>query len=167
MPEVHRGPQGTSAVERRTRVLQRSLGPYRFIASTNGYWVDRLKLGLTIHAGAYAQSETKGFEWNEVEAEYHPEHAAFHDPKLRLAVVTALVEAMEPRWACAAQYAGENERGGLAYTPWVIWTMPGDEAPGWCGQSAGPPAETHPLFGGELHIWPGLAPDAPTAVAAV
>jgi len=126
---------------------------YRIMAVADLMWSDRARLGLTLHAGAWYER----YDWNNADLEYHEEHAVWRDPTLRLAVVTALVETLAPRWAGAQRRAEDAPPGRYVFRPWLVWTEPGAEAPRAWLESAGEPAEIRSALGGTLRLWPDTA----------
>jgi hypothetical protein len=129
---------------------------YNLILSANRTGLDPLTVGISLHAGAY----NTGHAWNGGRVDYHASHPIWRDPVLGLRVLGALIESLEPDWACAATVVDVGTDPHVSYPEdrhgrsWFAWTAPGRETPEFWLRANGPPAEQREALGGVLRFWP-------------
>ena len=124
---------------------------YALVATVTRIGLDPLDVSISLHVGSTKYR-------NEARVDYNDQSWIWRDGGACLLVIQALVEAMEPEWACAVGVLDEEAEGDPAdefapYSrPWLAWTAPGAELPHWIRPTF-PPAEVRAAFGGELRIW--------------
>ena len=153
-------------IERRGR-----FDPPRFPApvSSQGYSLlyrnDRLDsshVSVNVKAGVteYGANRNEAWVWPAVG------HPIWREPERGIEVVEAMVEVLDAEWAIAFAYPERRSMEGPSpIRPWLAWTakplQPRPNPPYlrpypsyFPLDFAGPPAETRPLRGGELRVWP-------------
>jgi hypothetical protein len=116
---------------------------------------------LLVRAGRYGLEDSA----NRVRFQPESKHELWRDISRGVQVLDMLIESWEPQWACAYALAHDGRDTGQAGNrarPWLAWTAkPSPDTrdaepypPPFPLDHAGLPAQTRPLRGGELCVWP-------------
>jgi hypothetical protein len=115
--------------------------------------MDPLYLEGSVHAG----NQSPPLSWNppnKADLEYHLDHRIWSDERLALQVLSALIDTLQPDWACATAGVSATETDERPHKrPWLAWRAAGREIPEFYVGRGGPPREVRAHRRGELSIW--------------
>ncbi|WP_430420671.1 hypothetical protein [Phenylobacterium sp.] len=105
--------------------------------------------GANVYAGRWGDCPSENF----IDLGIDDDHPVWCDSGLASTVLGILIGTWEAQWACAVGLprSGSGNTIGRPFLTWRSATI--GEIPRMFADT-GPPAETRPLLGGELQVWP-------------
>jgi hypothetical protein len=128
-------------------------GGYNLVMSANLRGTDLLSVGVWVRAGAYPDSPPT--DPNDADLDFHVKNPIWMDFDRGLQALHLLIDSMEPDWACASNWVGD-EKGH--HQPWLAWAAQDRTIPDFYIGRASPPSEVRADRGGRLYLWRGAPP---------